>query len=111
MEKSTRPVIAYDVHQCARFASNPKVEHTKAVKLIGRYLKHTRDRGLICTPKTDSLQCYADAGFAGDWEPEIAEHDNSTARSRSGIHYTVCRLSTSLGIKVANGNCTIYHQK
>ena len=94
LEKSTRPDIAYAVHQCARFSSEPKIEHTQAVKLIGRYLKHTRDKGIICTPKEESLECYADAGFAGDWDPEIAEHDNSTARSRSGhvIMYAGCPL-------------------
>jgi Reverse transcriptase (RNA-dependent DNA polymerase) len=41
LEKCTRPDIAYAVHQCARFASNPKEEHTKAIKLIGRYLLGT----------------------------------------------------------------------
>ena len=94
LEKSTRPDIAYAVHQCARFSSEPKIEHTKAVKLIGRYLKYTKDKGLICTPKEESLQCFADAGFAGDWDPTIAEHDNTTASSRSGhvILYAGCPL-------------------
>jgi Reverse transcriptase (RNA-dependent DNA polymerase) len=50
LEKSTRPDIAYAVHQCARFSANPKTKHTKAVKLIRRYLKYTRDKGIICTP-------------------------------------------------------------
>jgi Reverse transcriptase (RNA-dependent DNA polymerase) len=35
LEKCSRPDIAYAVHQCARFAHNPRSEHTKAVKLIG----------------------------------------------------------------------------
>jgi hypothetical protein len=34
LEKSSRPDISYAVHQCARFCSNPKVEHTAAVKRI-----------------------------------------------------------------------------
>ena len=38
LEKSTRPDIAYATHQCARFSSNPKIEHSNAVKRIGRYL-------------------------------------------------------------------------
>jgi hypothetical protein len=32
LEKSTRPEIAYAVHQCARFSSNPKKSHANAVK-------------------------------------------------------------------------------
>jgi Reverse transcriptase (RNA-dependent DNA polymerase) len=39
LEKSTHPDIAYAVHQCACFSQCPKVEHAKAVKLIGRYLR------------------------------------------------------------------------
>jgi Reverse transcriptase (RNA-dependent DNA polymerase) len=105
LEKCTRPDIAYAVHQCARFASNPKQEHTKAVKLIGRYLLGTRDQGIRCTPNDDSLSCYADAGFAGDWNAEIAESDSSTARSRTGfiITYAGCPLlwSSKLQTEIA----------
>jgi hypothetical protein len=39
LDKSTRPDIAYAVQKCARFSADPKIENTKAVKLIGRYLK------------------------------------------------------------------------
>lgn len=92
LEKSTRPDIAYAVHQCARFCEDPKVEHTKAVKYIGRYLKATADKGIICTPTEDSFYCYCDADFSGNWNALIAEHDNTTARSRSGyiIQYANC---------------------
>jgi Reverse transcriptase (RNA-dependent DNA polymerase) len=94
LEKCTRPDIAYAVHQCARFAANPKKEHTQAVKLIGRYLLGTRDKGIICTPNNESILCFADAGFAGDWNADIAEKDASTARSRTGflITYAGCPL-------------------
>jgi len=44
LEKSTRPDIAYAVHQCARFSSNPKESHKKAVLRIGRYLMDTRSQ-------------------------------------------------------------------
>jgi Reverse transcriptase (RNA-dependent DNA polymerase) len=84
LEKCSRPDIAYAVHQCARFAHNPRTEHTKAVKLIGRYLKTTADKGIICTPNGDSFTCYADADFAGLWDATTAEKDSSTACSRSG---------------------------
>jgi hypothetical protein len=105
LEKCTRPDVAYAVHQCARFASNPKEEHTKAVTLIDRYLLGTRDKGIICKPTQDSLTRYADAGFAGDGLPEIAENDSSTAGSRSGyvIIYAGCPLvwSSKLQTEIA----------
>jgi hypothetical protein len=36
LEKSTRPEIANAVHQCARFASNPRQSHANAVKYLCR---------------------------------------------------------------------------
>jgi hypothetical protein len=46
LKKCTRPDIAYTVHQCARFSQCPKVKHAKAVKLIGRYLHGTQNKGI-----------------------------------------------------------------
>jgi Reverse transcriptase (RNA-dependent DNA polymerase) len=94
LEKSTRPDIAYAVHQCARFCQNPKVEHTRAVKHIGRYLMATMDKGLICTPDSSSLECYCDADFSGNWDATAAEQDSSTARSRTGyvVLYGACPI-------------------
>jgi len=42
LEKSTRPDISCAVHQCARHCANPKIQHTAAVKRIGRYLLGTK---------------------------------------------------------------------
>jgi hypothetical protein len=47
LEKSTRPEIAYDVHQCARFVKNPRESHANAVKYLCRYLLGTKNEGLI----------------------------------------------------------------
>jgi Reverse transcriptase (RNA-dependent DNA polymerase) len=94
LEKSSRPDIAYAVHQCARFCEEPMKEHSQAVKRIGRYLCGTSDKGLTFTPKDESFEVYADADFAGNWNKEIAEHDTSTAKSRSGyvIKYANCPI-------------------
>ena len=91
LEKSTRPDIAYAVHQCARYASDPKVEHAQAVRWIARYLKGTRDKGLILHPSDHSFECFADADFAGNWDPQDTSNPD-TARSRSGfiIKYAGC---------------------
>ncbi|KAI2507111.1 G-protein coupled peptide receptor [Fragilaria crotonensis] len=47
LEKSTRPDIAFAVHQCARYSSNPKESHSAAVRYIVRYLMATRDKELF----------------------------------------------------------------
>lgn len=67
LEKSTRPDISYAVHQCARFSADPRMEHAKAVKAIGRYLALTRDNGIVFTPNDDGLVCFSDADFSGNW--------------------------------------------
>ena len=94
LEKGTRPDIAYATHQCARFSSDPKKEHGEAVKWLGRYLKGTRDGGLLLRPdKTKGLEVYVDASFAGDWDKKMS-HEARTARSRHGyvIYYAGCPI-------------------
>lgn len=44
LEKSTRPDIAYAVHQCARFASNPKIEHKSSQNYWSILETHERSR-------------------------------------------------------------------
>ena len=84
LEKGTRADIAYITHQCARFTTCPKTEHGNAIRWLARYLKGTRDKGLILRPnKTKGLEMYVDADFAGNWDPEEYE-DPDTARSRHG---------------------------
>jgi hypothetical protein len=90
LEKSTRPDIAYAVHQCARFTANPKLSHAEAVKNIVRYLKGTREMGIILNPREQSLECFADASFGGDWHKPTAAHDRTTAKSRTGYVITYC---------------------
>ena len=80
---TTHPELAYSVHQCARFCSDPKRSHEQAVKDIVRYLINTRinreDKtkyhGLIF--KIDpikSVVCFVDASFAGDWNQSWSEN-------------------------------------
>jgi hypothetical protein len=100
LEKSTRPDIAYAVHQCARFASNPKKCHGVAIKHIGRYLLYTKNKGIICIPNEESVECYADADFAGNWHAEIAAVDRATARSRSGYVIKYAGMPLTWGSKL-----------
>ena len=87
--------ISYAVHQCARFVSDPKVEHGNAVRWLGRYLKGTRDKGTIMRPLNDKEpEVFVDASYCGDWDPIEATRDRDTARSRHGyiIKYAGCSL-------------------
>jgi hypothetical protein len=97
LEKSSRPDLAYAVHNCARFSSDPKVIHGRAVKRIGRYLLGTRDKGIIMRPDpTRSVEVHADADFCGLFDPETAVFDPITAKSRTGyVVSTVFRAVTT----------------
>ena len=89
LEKSTRPDLAYAVHQCARFSANPKVSHGKAIEHIVHYLRNTKDDGIILKPDSDkAIEAYADADFAGNWNKVEAPFDSNTARSRTGYLIT-----------------------
>jgi hypothetical protein len=89
LEKSTRPDIAYAVHQCARFSSDPRQSHTEAVKYIGRYLMATSKQGMVLNPSNNSFECWVDASHAGEWDKKEAPVDPATAKSRSGYAITL----------------------
>jgi hypothetical protein len=58
---NSRPDIAFAVHQAARFSHAPKQSHAVVVKRIVRYLKGTREKGMIFKPTNDwKLSCYVD---------------------------------------------------
>ncbi|KAG7349703.1 reverse transcriptase RNA-dependent DNA polymerase [Nitzschia inconspicua] len=85
LEKCTRPDISYAVHQCARYMAEPKQSHAEAVKRIGRYLLGTREKGISITPEmSKGLECYVDSDFCGNWDPNIAENEPMTSKSRYG---------------------------
>jgi hypothetical protein len=94
LEKSTRPDIAFAVHQCARYSSNPKASHSTAVRYIVRYLMATRDKGIILRPSDHSFECYVDADFQGGWDINTATEDSTTAKSRTAyiIMYGKCLI-------------------
>jgi hypothetical protein len=55
LEKSTRPDIAYATHQIARFSQDPKRTHGEAVLWLCKYLRETRNDGLILDPRLDKI--------------------------------------------------------
>ena len=73
MEKGTRPDIAYAVHQVARFSADPKQTHADAVLHLVKYLRATKDKGIILDPKQEkSFEVYADADYSGNWFKKTA---------------------------------------
>ena len=88
LSTNSRPDIAFAVNQCARFTHCPKASHALAVKRILRYLKGTKDKGMILTPFDDlRVDCYVDADFAGQYQSE--DHQDPTCvKSRSGYLIT-----------------------
>ena len=85
----TRPDIAYAVNCCARYMFSPRKRHEIALKRIARYLKATRDKGMILNPlKELRVDCYPDADFAGLYGYE-SPTDPSCVRSRTGFVITV----------------------
>lgn len=92
LEKCSRLDISCAVHQGARFVSNPRFQHGKALKWLGRYLVGSKDKGMTYSPSNQSFDVYVDASFTGDWDPANAEWDPDTARSRTGyvIMYANC---------------------
>jgi hypothetical protein len=86
--------MAYAIHQCARFSIDPKIQHGKAVKHIGRYLSGTADKGMILHPNDKlGFEIYADADFAGNFDKDDQPHPDM-ARSRTGfiIYYAGCPI-------------------
>ena len=105
LEKSTRPDIAYAVHQCARFASNPRKSHGDAIIHLAKYLRNTQEKGLILSPSAKhGLEVYADADFSGSWIKHEAQDDPDTAKSRSGyaIKYAECLLTWKSKLQTTN---------
>jgi hypothetical protein len=86
----SRPDIAYAINSAARYMFAPKHSHEVALKRLGRYLKATRDKGLILSPSSRTLKidCFPDADFAGMYGHE-KNNDPACVKSRTGYVITV----------------------
>jgi hypothetical protein len=84
LANNTRPEIAYAVHQAARFTHQPRHSHAIGVKRIARYLKQTKNEGMLFCPQTPlQIDCYVDADFAGTFS--VADkQDPVSVKSRTG---------------------------
>jgi hypothetical protein len=86
----------YATHQIAKYSSDPRQLHGKAILYLICYLKKTRDSGLHFKPdSTKGFECYCDEDFSGLWNKAFAPVDPSTSKSQSGwiIFYAGCPVS------------------
>jgi hypothetical protein len=94
---NTRLEVSLANHQCARFSNDPRTPHGVALKRIGRYLLGTRDKGMIVHPTRDlTLNCYADADFAGLFSTSDPD-DPKSVKSRSGFIITLGTIPVAWG--------------
>ena len=88
LANNTRPDLAYSVHCAARFSFCPKKSHEQALKRIGKYLKGTRDKGMVITPNANlkelKVDAFPDSDFGGLYGYEDI-HDPVVTRSRTGL--------------------------
>ena len=110
LAQNTRPDISMAVHQAARFANDPRENHSKALMDIGRYLLGTRDKGMILNPSREriSLDMFCDADFAGLFKVENRQ-DPSSAKSRTGFIITLggapVLWASKLQTEIATSTC------
>ena len=94
LDKNYRPDIAYAVHNCVRFTHYPKASHGYSVKLITRYLKGTKDKGLIILiNKNLQVECHVDADFYEWWN---AEHEQYLTCVKSYTGYFILFMNFPL---------------
>ncbi len=81
-------------HQLAQFCQDPRLSHEQATTRLGRYLAHTKDRGIVYEPDTSmGIECYIDADFAGGWNiTTSAGADNIMSRTGFVITYANCPI-------------------
>jgi len=84
LEASSRPDLAFAVHQVSRFMESPRESHIAAVNRIGRYLAGTKERGLIFNPEEIGFEVWTDADWIGSWKAPDNDYNATTAKSRSG---------------------------
>ncbi len=81
-------------HQLAQFFQDPQLSHEQATTHLGRYLAHTKDKGIVYEPdKSMGIECYVDADFAGGWNLTIsANADNVMSCTGFVITYANCPI-------------------
>ncbi len=83
LQDNTHPKISMATHQLPQFCQDPRLSHEQATTRLGRYLAHTKHKGLVYeSDKSFGIECYVDADFAGGWNRTTsADADNIMSRT------------------------------
>jgi hypothetical protein len=94
LQGNTRPEISMATHQLAWFCQDPRLSHEQATTRLGRFLAHTKDRGIVYEPdKSMGIKCYVDADFACVWNiTTSADADNVMSCTGFVITYATCPI-------------------
>ena len=76
------------------FSSNPQNSHETAIKKIGRYLKRSKDKGIILKVKREIvLELCLDLVFAGGWnQNNSGDQINVISRTEYVFRYMGCTI-------------------
>ncbi len=59
LQGNTRLEISMATHQLAQFCQDQRLSHKQATTRLGRYLAHTKDRGMVYEPdKSMGIECH-----------------------------------------------------
>ena len=96
LEKGSQSELAYAIHQCSQYSTEPRKEHGDAVRLMVWYLLGTPRKGLILRPDlTRSFKVFVDSDFCRNWYKQYSG-ETDYVRSRHGyiIMYAGCPIVT-----------------
>ena len=98
LSNTTRPDIAYACSLLSRYMQDTRRCHWKAAKAVLRYLKGTKDCGIVYS-RCGNLHGYTDADFAGDRDDR---------KSTSGYVFLNSGGAISWRSKKADSGCPIF---
>ena len=120
LSRYTRPYVALDFNSCTWYMFSTKRSQKLALKRLARYLKKTKDRGLVLKPNSNACKVYAypDADFYGMYRHEKPT-DTVCVKIRTGFITTfsdfpvlwVSKLQTNTALStmeseiIATDNC------
>jgi hypothetical protein len=93
LQGNIRLDISMATHQLAQFCLDLRLSHEQATTSLGRYLAHTKDRGIVYKPgKSMGIECYIDADFAGGLNITTSAADNVMPCTGFVITYANCLI-------------------
>ena len=85
-----------------QFFSKTRSSHKHAMLKMAPFLIQTRSQEMLVWPTNTFLELWCSADFCGNRDPDTANSDITTAKSRTSF-IIIFRVPTHLDIKIANG--------